>query len=534
MAVSSSNKDALRKRLDFIGLDSEAKTTLSGLQTFLGRAIGPALASFYDKVRSTPETRKLFSDENHMAVAKGRQESHWKIIAAASFDQNYADGVRKIGLSHARIGLEPRWYIGGYALVVEQLIHAYIKEQWPSRIGMTKTRPENVAEAVSTLVKAALLDMDLAISIYLEALDEQRRKAEEAGREAIRQERAVVANSIGTGLSELAKKDLTYRMPSDIPEAYSRLQIDFNAAADQLEGALGVIAGSTSAIQTGVQQIFVASEDLSRRTEQQAASLEETAAALDEITATVKKSATGAGHARSVVASADDDAKKSAKVVEQTVQAMSSIADSARRIGQIIGLMDEIAFQTNLLALNAGVESARAGEAGRGFAVVASEVRALAQRSADAAKEIKGLISTSTAQVDQGVKLVAETGKSLGRILNQVAEINSVVAEIANAANEQATALSEINLAINQMDQVTQQNAAMVEESTAACHSLSQEAEQLAQLVGQFQIAHTVDARSTDNEREKSGRRASGGDRKPRAAADRRLAAPRPSKRVAS
>jgi methyl-accepting chemotaxis protein len=232
----------------------------------------------------------------------------------------------------------------------------------------------------------------------------------------------------------------------------------------------------------------MASDDLSRRTEQQAASLEETAAALDEITATVKKSAEGATHAHQVVAAADEDAKKSAVVVREAVQAMDAIAKSSQQISQIIGVIDEIAFQTNLLALNAGVEAARAGDAGRGFAVVASEVRALAQRSAEAAKEIKGLISASSIQVTNGVRLVAETGQSLERIMLQVTEINDVVSGIAAGAKEQATGLAEVNTAINQMDQVTQQNAAMVEQSTAASHSLSQETAQLAGLIGQFRV----------------------------------------------
>ena len=203
----------------------------------------------------------------------------------------------------------------------------------------------------------------------------------------------------------------------------------------------------------------------------------------------MKKSAEGANHARQVVAAADEDAKKSAVVVRQAVEAMDAIAKSAQQISQIIGVIDEIAFQTNLLALNAGVEAARAGDAGRGFAVVASEVRALAQRSAEAAKEIKGLISASTAQVDHGVKLVAETGKSLERILAQVTEINARRRRHRRRrARSRPPGSSEVNTAINQMDQVTQQNAAMVEESTAASHSLSQETEQLSGLIGQFQV----------------------------------------------
>jgi methyl-accepting chemotaxis protein len=316
--------------------------------------------------------------------------------------------------------------------------------------------------------------------------------AEKGAQEAIERERATVVNSIGVGLNKLAGKDLTYRMSTDIPEAYRTLQADFNAAIGQLEEALRNVAVNTDAIQAGTTELSKASDDLSQRTEQQAASLEETAAALDEITATVKKASEGASHAREVVVAADGDAKKSEIVVRQAVEAMDAISKSAQHISQIIGVIDEIAFQTNLLALNAGVEAARAGDAGRGFAVVASEVRALAQRSAEAAKEIKGLISASSAQVGNGVKLVAETGASLERIMAKVAEINEVVTGIAAGAKEQATGLDEVNSAINQMDQATQQNAAMVGQSKTASHSLSQETAQLSELVGQFQFGSSM------------------------------------------
>ncbi|MGH6955246.1 MAG: methyl-accepting chemotaxis protein, partial [Caulobacteraceae bacterium] len=249
-----------------------------------------------------------------------------------------------------------------------------------------------------------------------------------------------------------------------------------------------VISTAAFGMRSGSGEISQAADNLSKRTEQQAASLEETAAALDEITATVRKTAEGANHAREIVSTARADAEQSGEVVRRAVGAMSAIEQSAQQISQIIGVIDEIAFQTNLLALNAGVEAARAGDAGKGFAVVASEVRALAQRSADAAKEIKALISASTQQVGQGVDLVGQTGQSLERIVGQVAEITGVVSEIAASAQEQATGLQEVNTAVNQMDQVTQQNAAMVEQSTAASHSLSQEAGELARLVGRFKV----------------------------------------------
>ena len=248
------------------------------------------------------------------------------------------------------------------------------------------------------------------------------------------------------------------------------------------------VSGNTQAIRAGAGEISTAADDLSRRTEQQASSLEETAAALEQITVTVKKTAEGAKHARDIVSTAKVDADKSGEVVREAMAAMTGIDKSSKQISEIIGVIDEIAFQTNLLALNAGVEAARAGDAGRGFAVVASEVRALAQRSAQAAKEIKGLISASTAQVDQGVRLVAQTGEALGRIVAQVVEINAVIADIAASAQEQSTGLQQVNTAVNEMDQVTQKNAAMVEEMTAAAHGLAGETEELGQLVARYQI----------------------------------------------
>jgi methyl-accepting chemotaxis protein len=323
-------------------------------------------------------------------------------------------------------------------------------------------------------------------------LTEAERAKASAERAKAAKEQTEAVQRLGVGLKDVAGGDLMVRLADGFTPAYAQIRDDFNVAIDKLKATIVSVVDSTGAIETSAKEISVAADDLSRRTEQQAASLEETTATLTEVTAAVKKSAAGTQHARKVVVAADADARKSAAVVRQAVEAMSAIAKSSQQIGQIIGVIDEIAFQTNLLALNAGVEAARAGEAGRGFAVVASEVRALAQRSANAAKEIKGLISDSSAQVGAGVELVAETGRSLDRIATQVAEINEVVADIAGGAQEQSTALEEINRAIDQMNLVTQQNAAMVEQSTAAGHSLSEETSKLSQLMGQFQVGRAA------------------------------------------
>jgi len=331
---------------------------------------------------------------------------------------------------------------------------------------------------------------------------EHERAEAAAQREASEQAQRTVVDALAASLKRLAGGDLTAIVTEAFPGGYQQIKDDFNAAVQSLHGALAEIGGASEAIRSGAGEISSGADDLARRTEKQAANLEETAAALDQITATVKKTAEAAVHARDIVVVAKGEAERSGEVVASAVSAMGQINTSSKAIGQIIGVIDEIAFQTNLLALNAGVEAARAGDAGRGFAVVASEVRALAQRSADAAKEIKALISTSSDQVRQGVDLVARTGEALSRIASGVDEISKVVGEIAASAQEQSVGLLEVNTAVNQMDQMTQQNAAMVEQSTAASHALAREAQQLSVQVNRFDLgASEVETRPSPGSR---------------------------------
>lgn len=297
-----------------------------------------------------------------------------------------------------------------------------------------------------------------------------------------------------TKLARLSDGDLTARIEEPLCEAHQQVGRDFNQAIDSLRGAMHQVLDAADALSGSADEISSASDDLSRRTERQAASIEETAAALDQVTATVSQSAESARLASVAAASARRAGERSREVMQAAVAAMSGIEDSSRSIADIIGVIDEIAFQTNLLALNAGVEAARAGDSGRGFAVVASEVRALAQRSAGAAKEIKSLISASSQEVGRGVGLVNEASSALNGITDQVAQMDQLASDIAAAAQEQAIGLQQVNGAVNQMDQVTQQNAAMVEQTTASAMSLRTEATQLVALAGQF-ITQASDAR---------------------------------------
>ncbi|KUL96289.1 hypothetical protein DK26_05380 [Bosea sp. WAO] len=498
-----SSSSALSERLQFMKLDKAALDSIRSARPIIMEALPRALDDFYDQVRAFPETKAFFSDEPEIAGAKSKQIAHWDMISGGRFDEGYVSAVSKVGQVHARIGLAPRWYIGGYGLVLEALIGKIIAARWPQadeegaagvfgkafRARQSKSdgaaSARSVSAEVSAVAKATLLDMDFAISVYLEAAEAARLRSE---REVLEKERAAVVSSVGQAMAAMAQGDFTYRMPDDLPAEYSQLRDDFNAAVATLQDTMRTILATTRDIRSSVGEVSQASQNLAERAEEQAASLEESAATTEELAASVKCNAETSRNAEQAAREAMLVAEEGGAIVRQAVEAMTGIDDASKKIAEITSLIDGIAFQTNLLALNAAVEAARAGDAGRGFAVVASEVRTLAQRSGEASKGINALISASNTEVARGVSLVRSAGSVLERIVAASQQVASAVSGISSGSSEQASGIDEMSQTLAIMDATTQQNAALAEESAASAAALSSQVQALDRLVATFKV----------------------------------------------
>ena len=355
---------------------------------------------------------------------------------------------------------------------------------------------EGRRDEIGDMARALGIFKENALSkIRIEAESEEQRNVAEAERarndaekQAFDQQIDFAVNALAAGLGRLAQGDLSRQIDTPFSGRLEQLRQDFNVSLVRLQDTLGQIRTNALSIQRSGADMLQSSDALAKRTEAQASSLEETAAAVEQITATVRSSAERAHEANIVVGTTKRSADSSAAVVSNAIAAMGRIEGASRQIEQIIEVIDEIAFQTNLLALNAGIEAARAGDAGKGFAVVAQEVRELAQRSASAAREIKGLIEKSTSEVGAGSHLVQETGVVLASISQQIVTVSQHVDMMATASRDQAAALAEVNGSVNQMDQMTQQNASMVDLTTAASRKLAGDADTLMMLVEQFRL----------------------------------------------
>jgi methyl-accepting chemotaxis protein len=449
----------------FFSLDSRDFGRFARIARAMRRHGSSALDRLYQRIGATRETAAMFSSQASINHARTKQVEHWARMFSGAPDRTYFESAQLIGRVHARIGLEARWYIGAYAAVLDDVVKALARDSFgPFGKGL--------GETIGSLVKMALFDMEIALATYFEVEAERRSN---------------VITTLGDALHMMTDGDFATRL-ENLPPGYENLQRDFEAMRSKVSAALGHVADNASQVDSGAREIRQASDDLAMRTEHQAASLEEASAAMTALAGSVEQTAIDAGHMHESVQQAHGDAQKGGHVVAEAVAAMNDIHGSAQEIGKIVTVIDGIAFQTNLLALNAGVEAARAGEAGRGFAVVATEVRALAQRSADAALDIKKLIGASSAQVERGVDLVGQTGDTFDRIVSKVGEIADLASTIASTARTQATQIREVRETVSELDLMTQHNAAMVEQATAAARSLATVADHLTGQVGMFRL----------------------------------------------
>jgi methyl-accepting chemotaxis protein/HAMP domain-containing protein len=494
-----------------------AATTLTQFRTFGDGALGPfvdgliamaepqtGLASFRMNVLNASSAATIAATQTAEAVlgiadraALRSKDSQGAIAERILQIDADADGV-KANLEH--LG----WMAVAFVAAALILIHFLIIRPLDAisltteRLSQGDMRPvwgfERTSDEIARIASA--------LTVFRDSLVEKAEltKATEKERSENQLRQTMAVQAIGTGLARLAGGDLTYRIEENLDEGYAQLKDDFNQAAETLKLAVVDVVKIAESIRVGTKDISQATAALSKRSEHQAATLEETAATIEELAASVNEAAEASRDAAQTTHDARDEASKSATVVQSAVKAMQDIEESSSQIAQIISVIDDIAYQTNLLALNAGVEAARAGDAGRGFAVVASEVRGLSQRTSDAAREIKDLITKSSDQVESGVTQVGRTGATLESIVERVSHISSLVSGIADATGEQATGLDESSSAITQLDIVTQKNASMVEETSAASRTLQNDAEKLVAHMAKFSVATHVAPASFDKE----------------------------------
>ena len=470
------SNDQVASRLRFMGIDDAQRQTLAKVQPMISSMIGGGLDRFYAMARATPDTSRMFRDDAHMAKAKASQEAHWLRISSGKFDEEFLSSVRRIGSVHARIGLEPRWYVGAYALVLEQLMHGVAKRCSPWRRLLSLFRTPSAETASIAVVKAALLDLELSISIYFEQNQIERDQA---------------ITTLGRALQALSEGDLANDLHG-LPSNFAALESSFNQTLTAMREMIGSVTQSADGIRTGTAEIAQASEDLARRTESNAASLEETSAALaqidDRLKATTLSSSQTVARADKAIATVGGGRA----TAEEAVQAMGRVSESAKGIDSVIEGLDKIAFQTRVLAMNAAVEAGRAGDAGRGFAVVADLVSALAMRAEEEAKRARDQLTVTQTEIGSAVDAVQKVDGALANISGDVGEVHKLLGTMADDAAAQSSTITQITAAIGAMDQSTQQNAAMVEETSAAARNLTNEVTILSEQTAMF----TLDAES--------------------------------------
>ncbi|WP_085422314.1 globin-coupled sensor protein [Xaviernesmea oryzae] len=477
---------SLGERLAFAGLDGELRDLLRRCRPELDRHVKAGLRDLFHRFQSSPEAARNFESEQQIERLHDLQASHWGVLTDARFDALYAERVKLLSDTESRMGLDPRWHVAGHAVMLEHLIAGAIADFSPkSLLPGGRKRERDLQDLVGAITRLVMVDVEIAVSLRFNELRQRHQRALAEQREA---DHAQAIETFSGVIAALADRDLTACLPADVPEAYRELAGLLDQAISGMRSSVetaeahGRTAGAlTLELAEGARSVAAASQEQSGR-------LQDAVRALVEVATKVKGSAAETAAAEKAAAETRRSVEASGEVVGRAISAMADIETSAEKIGQIIGVIDDIAFQTNLLALNAGIEAARAGETGRGFAVVAQEVRALAQRSAEAAREIKTLVTGTKSQVDAGVEMVHRTQDAIGGIVRQVSGINDAIAGIALNADEQAVSLDRLTAEIGAVGERVASNAGLAGRTGEGADELQTVILELGRTVREFRI----------------------------------------------
>ncbi|WP_242220249.1 globin-coupled sensor protein [Shinella zoogloeoides] len=449
---------SLRDRLRFAGVESADGDILRRHRQTLERHVETALRDLFQRFQTFPDAARHFQSERQVDRLHDLQSSHWSVLTDARFDGLYAERVKVLSDSESQMGLDPRWRIAGHSVVLETVVTGLIEEYWPKSIlGGGKARRKELTELVSAFLRTAMVDAEIGVSLRF---NELRHAHARALGEQRREDRAELDRVFGEAIRGLSQLDFSQRVSGEMPDAWRDMADTLNGALDEIQSRLAAAADRASESDRLVGTLASGANALSARSSEQSANLIETANALGAIVERVRQTLGETRKAQAAAASTQASVALSGNIVGEAMSAMADIEASAEKIGQIIGVIDEIAFQTNLLALNAGIEAARAGDSGRGFAVVAQEVRALAQRSADAAREIKQLVTGTKAQVEAGVEHVHRTQDAIGNIVRQVEDINEAITGIARESAVDADGLNGVSAEIGRAGRMLEADAA--------------------------------------------------------------------------
>ncbi|WP_147324502.1 globin-coupled sensor protein [Shinella sp. WSJ-2] len=485
---------SLRDRLRFAGVEAAQGETLRRHRQTLERHVETALRDLFQRFQTFPDAARHFQSERQIDRLHDLQSSHWSVLTDARFDGLYAERVKVLSDSESQMGLDPRWRIAGHSVVLETVVSGLIEEYWPKSIlpGAGKARRKELTELVSAFIRTAMVDAEIGVSLRF---NELRHAHGRALTEQRREDRAELDRVFGETIRSLSTLDFSARVSGEMPEAWRDMADTLNGALDEIQKHL-VSAGdrATESVRL-VGALASGAGSLSARSAEQSASLIETANALGAIVGRVRQTLDETRKAQSAALATQDSVTRSGNIVGEAMSAMADIEASAEKIGQIIGVIDEIAFQTNLLALNAGIEAARAGDSGRGFAVVAQEVRALAQRSADAAREIKQLVTSTKSQVETGVEHVHRTQDAIGNIVRQVEGINDAITGIVRESAVDAEGLDGVTAEIGRTSRALEADASDAGRIGSEGQDLHTVILELGRTIREFRVSAQRDAR---------------------------------------